>query len=143
MDITFELSINASAATIYNAVATQNGINNWWAKAGTVGEAAGESSELIFDKQGTIVKMGFKTLSLLPNKEVVWECTENPNPAWLGTEVITKIEESTQGCNVIFSHAKFDEKWKGQDPFEMTKQGWEHFTQSLISYCETGQGQPW
>jgi len=143
MDITHNLRINASAETIYTAVSSKEGINGWWSKDCTVGESEGENSLLKFDKQGTIVEMGFKTLKLSPNQKVVWECTTNGNPAWLNTKIITEISDAQNGSEVIFSHADFDEKWKGQDPFEMTKQGWEHFVKSLVTYCESGEGQPW
>ncbi len=143
MEITHHLKVKASAETIYHAVATQKGISGWWSKDCAVGEAEGEPSLLKFDKQGKIVEMGFKTLELLPNKKVVWECTENANPAWIGTKIITEITESKDGCEVVFSHSDFDEKWKGQPPFEMTKEGWSHFVNSLVDYCEGREGQPW
>ena len=41
MDITHNLKINAKAATIYNAVATQAGISGWWSKDCVVGEKEG------------------------------------------------------------------------------------------------------
>ncbi len=143
MDIQHKLKINASADTIYKAVSTQKGITAWWSKDCSVGENIGEPSNLKFDKQGNIVEMGFKTIALEPNTLVKWQCVANPNPAWINTEVITQISSSEIGCNVVFTHGGFDEKWKGQDPFEMTKQGWEHFVASLVSYCEKGEGQPW
>jgi len=143
MEITHNLKINASAETIYNAVSTNAGISGWWAKDASVGESEGEGSLLKFNKQGTIVPMSFKTIALDPNKKAVWECTENGNPAWIGTEIITEITSTESGCDVVFSHANFDEKWSGQEPFEMTKGGWDHFVASLVSYCETGSGQPW
>lgn len=116
MDITHNLTIKASASTIYNAVATQKGINGWWSKDCTIGETEGANSLLKFDKQGTIVEMGFQTKSLSPNK-VVWECTENGNPAWLQTQIITDISQNGDTCNVVFSHADFDEKWKRSRTF--------------------------
>ena len=140
MDITHNLEINASSEAIYKAVATQSGINGWWSKDCTVGESEGEKSLLKFDKQGTIVEMGFQTVTLQPNIKVVWECTENANPAWLGTKIITEISKNG---SVLFSHAGFDEKWKGHEAFEMTKGGWDHFVGSLKTYCENGTGQPW
>lgn len=143
MDITHNLTIKASPKAIYNAVATQKGINGWWSKDCTVGETESDKSLLKFDKQGTIVEMGFKTIELIPCKKAVWECTENRNPAWLGTKIITEISEADGGSSVVFSHAGFDEKWKGQDGFEMTKGGWDHFVGSLVSFCEKGEGQPW
>lgn len=143
MDITHNLNLNASPEVVYRAVATQAGINGWWSKDCQVGESEGQGSLLKFDKQGTIVEMGFKTLNLVPNKKVVWEATANANPAWIGTQVITQIRPSENGSEVQFSHAGFEDKWKGEDAFEMTKGGWEHFVASLKSYCETGEGQPW
>ena len=144
MNITHHLSIQASPETIYNAVASQEGINAWWAKEGTVGLTEGASSLLKFNKGGTIVEMGFRTQSLIPNQKVVWECTENANPAWIGTTIVTEISADREGrSKVVFSHAGFDEKWAGQEPFEMTKGGWEHFVNSLVAYCEAGVGQPW
>lgn len=142
MDITHELQIYASAQTIKDAVATQQGILGWWSKDCQVGEKEGQSSLLKFDKQGTMVEMGFET-QVLEDDKVVWECTANANPAWIGTKIITEISSADKGSTVRFSHAGFDDKWAGQEPFEMTKQGWEHFVNSLVSYCETGSGQPW
>ncbi|WP_411031210.1 SRPBCC family protein [Spongiimicrobium sp. 3-5] len=142
MDITHNLVIKATAERVYKAVATENGIKGWWSKNCTVGETVGTTSHLKFDKQGTLVEMGFKTLDLQPNK-VVWECIENANPAWLGTQINTEISEDEKGCKVVFKHTGFEDKWAGHDAFEMTKGGWDHFVGSLVSFCEKGEGQPW
>lgn len=143
MDITYNLTIKTLPKTVYNAVSSENGIKGWWSKECTVGSAKGEKSLLKFNKQGTIVEMGFKTISLDTNKKVIWECIENANLAWLGTQIITEIEEIDGTSKVKFSHEGFDEKWKGNDAFEMTKGGWDHFMKSLIDFCENGKGQPW
>lgn len=143
MDITHNLMIKASPETIYNAVATEKGINGWWSKDCTVGETEASDSLLKFNKEGQIVEMGFRTQTLVPNKKVVWECIENGNPAWLGTKIITEIAASEDGSSVVFSHTGFEEKWKGHEAFEMTKGGWEHFVKSLTAFCEEGVGQPW
>ncbi len=143
MDIVHNLKIKASANTVYDAVASENGITGWWSKDCKVGEETGANSVLNFDKNGTIVTMHFRTVELSPERKVVWECTENPNPSWIGTKVVTEIQSINEECHVFFSHTGFDDKWKGQDPFEMTKDGWKHFVESLVNYCETGKGQPW
>ncbi|MFT6843846.1 MAG: hypothetical protein ACJAUV_000013 [Flavobacteriales bacterium] len=142
MEITHLLKIKASPEKVFKAVSSQQGISAWWSKECSVGESEGSTSTLKFDKQGTIVTMGFKTTHLNVNKKVLWECVENANPAWLGTRISTEISETLEGSEVLFSHRNFDEKWKGQDLFEMTKQGWEHFVGSLVSFCETGEGEP-
>ena len=143
MDITHELKINANPSTVYQAVASEKGIQGWWSKNSKVGENEGSNSLLKFIKDGRNVDMGFITLSLQPDKKVVWECISMPNPAWIGTRLITEISPTATGCEVTFSHSGFDEKWKGQAPFEQTKGTWNHFMQSLVNYCESGEGQPW
>ncbi len=143
MDIKHNLFIKAAPDEIYHAVSTQKGITGWWSKDCTVGENEGEKSHLKFNKQGTIVEMEFLTETLVPNKKVVWESIQNVNSSWKGTKIITEISIADGGANVVFSHAGFDDKWAGQESFEMTKQGWDHFVKSLVSYCETGEGQPW
>lgn len=143
MDIKHNLSMKASPEVIYDAVSTQKGINGWWSKDCTVGEQEGQKSHLKFDKQGTIVEMEFLTEKLVPNKKVVWKSVQNANNAWMGTKIITAISEAGGSTNVVFSHSGFDGKWAGKEPFEMTRQGWDHFVKSLVSYCETGVGEPW
>ena len=143
MEIAHNLSIKAEPETVYKAVSTNEGIAGWWSKDCVVGESEGTDSKLKFDKQGKLVEMTFKTTHLNHNTKVLWECTENPNPAWIGTRISTEITKTPTGCDVLFSHRNFDEKWKGAEPFEMTKQGWNHFIASLVSYCEKGVGQPW
>ena len=143
MDITHHLKIKATATTIYDAVSSREGIKGWWSADCEVGTAVGSASTLKFNKQGTLVVMGFKTLELRPGKRVEWVCTAMPNPAWIGTKIITEIKELNGSCEVTFSHTGFDEKWKGQGPFEETKATWNHFINSLVSFCEGGEGQPW
>ncbi len=143
MNITHNLTIKASPETIYNAVSTKAGINGWWSKDCKVAETVGEDSLLKFNKQGTIVEMGFKTETLIPNKKVVWSCIGNGNPMWIDTRINTEITETDSGCQVIFSHSDFNEKYSEDEGFEMIKTGWNHFVKSLVSYCEKGEGQPW
>lgn len=143
MDITHKLEIKASSEVIYRAVSTAEGIKGWWSADCSVGASEGSTSLLKFNKEGMLVEMGFATLSLDVNRKVVWECTAMPNPAWIGTQIITEITATDDGCEVVFSHAGFEEKWKGLEPFEQTKGTWNHFVNSLVSFCETGVGQPW
>ena len=49
MEIKHNLEINANASTIFNAVATEKGINGWWSKDCEVGETIGSDSTLRFD----------------------------------------------------------------------------------------------
>ncbi len=146
MDIKQNLVIKATAKVVFNAVSTDKGIKEWWSKSSVIGEREGKLTLLKFDKNndGNVTDMLFRTTELIPNKKAVWECIENGNPAWIGTKIIYEISEGQNETNLSFSHANYDEKWNGKEPFEMTKGGWlGHFLPSLVSFCENGHGQPW
>jgi len=143
MNIIHELKLKASSGTVFNAVSTAKGIQGWWSQNSEVGETEGANSLLKFVKEGMKVDMGFVTRVVEKDKKVIWECISMPNPAWIGTKIMTEINQTQEGCDVVFSHVGFDKKWEGQDAFEQTKGTWNHFVQSLKDYCETGKGQPW
>ena len=143
MNIEHNLKLNVTPDVVYNAVSTQKGIQGWWCQNSKVGETIGSRTLLSFVKEGMEIDMGFETVLLEPNKKVVWQCISMPNPAWIGTRLITEIVESPEGCEVSFKHADFDREWEGKPPFEQTKSTWNHFVQSLANYCENGVGQPW
>lgn len=139
MDIIFKESIKANATTIYNAAATEKGIQSWWCQNSAVAEKEGGKVILNFVKDGTPIVMEFKVTTLSPNSKVVWICTNNANPAWIGTTLTFNTEDGI----LNFCHGNFDEKWKGQPPFDNTAEGWKNFIASFKAYCETGTGQPW
>lgn len=146
MEIKETLNVKASAETIYKAMSTDKGIKAWWCKTSLIGEKEGEYTLLKFDKNqdGNITDMAFVTETLEPNKKVVWNCVGNKNPAWVGTKIVVEVNGNGNNSEVVFTHTNFDEKWEGQDPFEMTKGGWlGHFVPSLVSFCETGEGNAW
>lgn len=143
MEIVHKLEIAAGVEAVFAAVATQQGVNAWWAKKGTVAENIGGKSKLIFNKQGKLVEMGFETLDFVPNKRVEWLCTENANPAWHSTKITYELTPNENGCILNFSHSMFSSRWNNDEAFKMTQGGWLHFMKSLKLYCETGGGEPW
>jgi uncharacterized protein YndB with AHSA1/START domain len=145
MEIKSNLAIKTSPQIVFNALSTDKGIKGWWSKSSIIGEKEDKLTLLKFDKNndGNIIDMLFRTTELVTNKKVVWECIENGNPAWIGTKIIFEISGHKNETELNFSHSDFDEKWNGKEPFEMTKGGWlGHFLPSLVSFCETGNGQP-
>lgn len=143
MEITHQFELNTSSDKVYETIATQSGMEGWWCKDCHIGTAPNEVSKMRFDKEGTIVEMHFRVDQLLVGKMVSMTCVENPNPSWIGTELIFEMTPKGSSTDFKFTHAGFDPKWAGQDPFEMTKGGWEHFMTSLKSYCNDGVGEPW
>jgi len=143
MDIQYKFDIYTSPEKLYNALTHESGFNGWWSLDCQIGEKVGENCTLRFNKEGKIVEMQFQIQALEPNKKVTWKCTGNPNPAWLGTEIQFDIAPSGEGTQFSLNHGKWEEKWKDADPYTMTRQGWDHFMDSLKNYLEMGTGQPW
>ena len=143
MNIVHQLEVKATAKDVYEALASQEGIKGWWSKDCDVSEEVGGHSQMRFNKEGKIVEMHFLVETLNPRGKVSWTCVKNPNPAWLHTQIHFELAEQEAHTALTFTHAGWDAKWKGEAPYEMTKEGWEHFMSSLKAYCETGEGQPW
>ncbi|MDN5202088.1 SRPBCC domain-containing protein [Fulvivirgaceae bacterium BMA10] len=143
MDIAHNFKIKTSTDKVYEALTTQKGIMGWWSKDCDITQKVGEESHMRFNKDGKIVEMQFRVDTLQPGEKVSWSCVGNPNPTWIGTELRFDMEQQGDEVNFSFTHGNFDDKWAGQPPFEMTKEGWDHFMNSLKNYCEKGEGQPW
>lgn len=143
MDIIHNFKISTTPAALYELFTTADGINKWWSMDCEIAHAPGDISRLRFTKAEDKIEMVFRLDRLVPDREVAWTCVENPNPAWINTTLHFQIEESGDQVDFTFNHGHWDEKWKGQLPYEQTKQGWGHFMGSLRDYCHKGVGQPW
>ena len=142
MNIEHQLDLQASPATVYNALATPEGIQGWWCKECEIATAVGGLHTLNFVKGDRTVVMKFAVAELIPGEKVAWTCTENGNPAWIGTTLTFEIKAEGAGSTLSFVHGNFSEQWKGSPPYTMTVDGWVPFMNSLQAYCETEVGQP-
>jgi uncharacterized protein YndB with AHSA1/START domain len=83
-DLKHQVPIDASPAKVYQAVATQNGMRNWWTADTQMDEKVGGKAEFGFDKRGMVFRMDVKKLE--PGKKVVLEC-HGDHPEWSGTKL--------------------------------------------------------
>ena len=143
MDIKHQLQLNATTQQVYEAIATQQGIEGWWSQVCHIPSNVGELSFMKFVKEDKVVGMYFRIDELQADKKIAWTCVQNSNPAWANSKLTFEIEKTVDGCSLVFIHYNFDEKWKGTPPYSMTVDGWNFFMSSLKSFCETGKGQPW
>ena len=139
-DIEHELKVAASREACYRAFTTVEGIRGWWCtRCDEVGTAVGERHELKFHKGDQVVVMKFVTEVLEPSRQVTWRCTENGNPAWVGSRITWKISPADGGSRIQLLHQGFA---MGGPPYDMTVQGWGPFVKSLQAYLDTGAGRP-
>lgn len=141
MDLVHEFKTGASPQAVYDAFTTEKGINGWWSKSCDMAHNEGETLKVRFTEHN--VEMVFQIQELVPMKKAKWLATENANPTFLNTEITFEIQPEGSGSNFRFSHTNWDEQWEGKPNYEQSAETWKHFMNSLKSYLESGQGQPW
>lgn len=134
-DILHRVGIKASAAEVYEALTTADGLAGWWTT-----NTQGDGSDL-----GGVLRFRFgaggfdmKVLELDPGRHVLWEVVDGPKE-WIGTQVDWNLDRADGHTIVLFAHRGW------QEPVEFmhhcsTK--WAVFLMSLKSLLETGKGAP-
>ena len=134
-DIKNLFHINAPVKKVYNAIATINGLRNWWTVETTGNENIGGMLQFRFGNYGgpdMVVK------ELKPNKLVQWNCVDGMED-WKGTELSFILDSNEGKTRVRFAHAN----WKNDgDFFAACSFTWGQYMESLRQYCETGKGKP-
>lgn len=133
-DILHKVGIkSASPNDAYKALATIEGLSDWWTE-----DTQGQSKvgEVISFRFGSNGGFDMKVLELDPGRRVLWQVTDGP-AEWIGTKVSFDIKQDGDYTIVLFKH----QGWK--EPVEFmhhcsTK--WGTFLMSLKSLLETGKG---
>lgn len=129
-DILHRVGIAAPAETVFQALASIDGLRHWW-----VGETTGEP------EVGGVINFGFcqmKVVAARPGSLLQWTCIQGPQE-WVGTEVLFRLVRKENQTFLLFTHAG----WK--EPVEFmhhcsTK--WATFLLSLRDWLEQGTGRP-
>jgi uncharacterized protein YndB with AHSA1/START domain len=133
-DILHRVGIRSSAAKVFDALATLDGLSHWWI-IGTTGDPA-IGGTIHFDPAGGGFDM--RVLESRPGEVVRWKCTGGPQE-WIGTELTFHLRQEKDQTVVLFTHAG----WR--DPMEFmhhcsTK--WATFLLSLRNWVERSEGRP-
>ncbi len=129
-------SIAASPETVLDALRSTEGVTSWWGP--TTGSAdVGGTLEVSF--LGGRQRIVLRVLPALPGR-VSWAVVTAPlTPDWDGTTIFFDVTEAGDGSMLYFGH-------QGLTPelecYDMCHEGWTHFLGSLVSYAETGTGDP-
>ena len=136
-DIRHRVAISAPLESVYEAVATKEGISEWWTRDGVRGESSeGSRLEFYFGQPEPAAVMEVTRLS--PNGHVSWSCVEGHDD-WVGTQITFDLTGTDAGTVVMFAHAD----WR--EPVEFMAHcsaRWAYFLLSLKNYLETGKGTP-
>ncbi|WP_152270330.1 SRPBCC family protein [Agriterribacter humi] len=133
-EIRHNVVIKATPEKIYQAITTQEGLANWWAKQTTAKPDVGFVNTFTF---GTF-RNEMKVILLNPNKKVEWKCI-NSIEEWMDTNISFDLEEKEGRTLLRFTHSG----WRAvTDTFAGCTYDWGRFMTSLKSFCETGAGTP-
>jgi uncharacterized protein YndB with AHSA1/START domain len=136
-DIRHRVAISAPLESVYEAVATTEGISEWWTRDGVRGESReGSKLQFFFGQPEPAAVMEVTRLS--SDGQVNWNCIEGADE-WVGTKITFDLSHKDHHTVVLFTHAD----WR--EPVEFMAHcsaRWAYFLLSLKSYQETGKGTP-
>jgi uncharacterized protein YndB with AHSA1/START domain len=140
VDIIHRIGIKSSAAQVYNALITLEGLAHWWTEE-VLGDAqVGGKIDFCFrTKSGELLgRMVMAVQDLDENKAVRWRCVEGPEE-WVGTDITFQLSEQDGQTIVLFGHRNWREAVEATYHCSMK---WATFLLSLREYLETGTGKP-
>ena len=133
-DILHSLKIKAAPDKVYQAIATAEGIRNWWTRDAVLESRPGGTGEFGFYGRRFIAKVVIDQLE--PAQRVAWKVT---NAAWDGDTIVFEIRPEAAGARLSFSHRGFAEA----DPrYASATTRWGCYLLSLKTYLEAGKGSP-
>ena len=136
-DIRHRVAMSAPLARVFEAVATKEGLCEWWTRDGVRGESSeGSRLQFFFGQPEPAAVM--EVARLEPLGSVSWDCVAGHDD-WVGTTIGFDLSERDGETAVLFSHAG----WR--EPVEFMAHcsaRWAYFLLSLKSYLETGKGTP-
>jgi len=129
-------TISAPPAKVLAALRTPEAVTDWWGPTEGSGAADGTLTVTFASHQQVIVLH----VEPSPESQVVWSVRETPRtPEWVGTKIVFDVEASGEGSILHFRHHGLTPQL---ECFDMCHEGWTHYLGSLVSYVETGEGQP-
>src|SRR5579864_4767080 len=99
-ELRHQLSINATPARVFAALATRDGLRGWWTADSEAEETVGGKAEFGFNRRQAVFRM--EILALEPGRRVVWRCLGD-NPEWVGTTLTWDIAQENDATVLRFS----------------------------------------
>ena len=129
-------TFSAPPEKVLAALRTAEGITDWWGP--TTGSAEiGGTFEVSFQEHKQVIVLHVEDSE---EGQVVWTVKETPlTPEWVGTTIVFDVAAAGDGATLHFRHHGLTPQL---ECFDMCHAGWTHYLGSLVSYVDTGEGQP-
>ena len=135
VDILHRVGVAAPLDSVYEAVATPEGIARWWTKETTGNGAVGGQ---LFFRFGETGSFDMEVVENEPSSRVRWRVTAGPEE-WVGTEIHWDLSSQSAHTIVDFKHQGWSEP--GEFMAHCSTK-WATFLMSLKELMETGKGRP-
>ena len=133
-----QVTIDASAEKIYDALSTEKGIASFWTADTHASSKVGSVSKFGF--HGPVLEM--RVDELTPGKRVKWS-TVGGFPEWNGTSVTWDIKPGKDGAHdVLFDHAGWPSAVPPAD-LASVNYTWGRIVGRLKKYVESGKPEPY
>lgn len=140
VSIIHRIGIKAPIASVYEALATVDGVASWWTR-----ELTGESrtggalkSRFLSVDGEEMASMQIRVMSLQPDCHIQWYFEAGP-AEWIGTEVTFTLKQEAEYTIILFSHNHWREAVEFTAHCSMK---WATFLLSLKHLLEHGSGMP-
>jgi uncharacterized protein YndB with AHSA1/START domain len=133
-DIMHSLKINAPAEKVYQAIATADGIRNWWTRDAAIEPRLGGIGEFGFFGRRFVAKV--KIIDLKQPASVKWQIT---NAAWPGDMIEFDLRPEEKHTRLFFAHRGFAQ---ADQRYASATTRWGFYLLSLKRYLEAGKGTP-
>ncbi|MEV6903288.1 SRPBCC domain-containing protein [Amycolatopsis sp. NPDC051372] len=130
------VSVNAAPDTLFDALTTVAGLGAWWTRVTGSGDAGGELRFFFSHPDPCVMRVDEATRPSV----VRWTVTScDFLPDWVGTRPTFTIVPVDGATELHFRHHGLTAQL---DCLDMCTRGWNHFTESLRAYAESGVGMP-
>jgi uncharacterized protein YndB with AHSA1/START domain len=136
-NIRHRVVMSAPPDRVYSAIATKEGLSDWWTRDGVRGDSKeGSKIEFYFGQPEPAAVMEVTRLDL--DGQVSWSCVGGADE-WVGTKLTFDLTPKDDETVVLFTHAD----WRDPSDFMAhCSARWAYFLLSLKSLVETGKGTP-
>lgn len=133
-DIMHSLKIQAPPDRVFQAIASADGIRNWWTRDATLEASVGGVGEFGFYNRRFVAKIVIEAVE--PPARMKWRVT---NAAWPGAVIEFEVKPESNHTRLSFAHRGYAE---ADQRYASATTRWGAYLLSLKSYLESGKGSP-
>jgi uncharacterized protein YndB with AHSA1/START domain len=131
-DILHDFTVKADPSTVYRAITSPEGLDQWWTRRAQGHPEAGQEYELWF---GPDADWRARVIEALPGQCFGFEMT-GAAPDWLGTRVRFALEAEGDTTKVRFSHSG----WQSEsEHFKTSSYCWAMYLRVMRRFVECGE----